>query len=281
MRERQIIMCNDILNEIYSKEYDDRYDKNDFIKNILIHFRNWKTIEESKEYKNLIITKNWKKIDEYRLRFDCDAYYYKNLVKKQDGTEYTNNEALHGDTMVSFWQPYKLAINLMHEENINKDKACLSSLIKNEQKYITDINNSFGGLFSDFARLCYTKGNFLLLPNGGRRMQSRGGVYEDRIDVSILECFPEIKMQTGKIKKGTYSKYFSNDFPLEKWIKDQKLDFVFLNGVISAETLVPFNDPPFIRFFYKNKHFIAAMTKEQLKTYLTKSIDLIKNRNGI
>ena len=230
-------------------EYE--YDKKNPIKNVLSHFR---------------LPSNL-----YRTYYDCDAYYYRNCKQKQDGKKYSVQEAEHGDTITSFWTPYKLAVNLVTGRTYNKDVGCLSFLVEKESCYEELLDKEFDGLFSLFAKLCYTPGNFMLLPYGGRRIQRRYIKCEDRIDESIFYCFPS----------RDYSSFFKYG-TLTDWIKSQNLHYLF-DGDIKEENLQAFNytKTPFVRFFTLGRNPVPCMDKKQLIEFLKKAVDLIENRNNV
>ena len=217
-----------------------------------------------------------------RIFWDCDAYFYYNELGKNPETE---NVALHGDVMVSFWTPYKYAVckvakkpvsEIFHSDDVYK-WLIINNGFKNE------LEKEFGMLFTYFAKLNSTKGNLMLLPNGGRAMQNRIRKCEDRIDATVLHCFPKGE-ETGycirngdtssRIKsEGTFNKYFNEKIPLEDWLVHENLQKLFKSETeLNLKNLLAFNkDNPFVHY--------GGMDTECMKEYLTQVLKLIIARN--
>ena len=191
--------------------------------------------------------------DKLRLMHDKDAVYYlsKGLSPK---------ESLRGDTIVSFWTPYKRLLTLEVGKNVNKNVDGLKSLIieTNSNEKIKELNKRI----QEFAQLYYTAGNFMLLPEGKRRMNNqRYQVAEDRIDLTLYQCF----------NGGKLAKFFENDTALEKWIQDEHLDSVFINKVIDKENIDWFVEPK----------KISVMNADEVYAYLDRAIQFIQHRNQL
>lgn len=199
-------MNKNILKEVYENEInkfnDDKFierlskidlsfkDENP-IRNIIVHFLMHDLIN----------------LDD-RLKYDCDAYYYKNELSKSD------EESLFGDTLISFFMPYSACLYKITGRKFIKSNAgdmveLIEYIDKPDDKLIK-VNEKF----NEFASLCYTKGNFLYLPN--RNMNNeRGSLFQDRIDETIFNCF----------SGGKFYKYFDNDnSKVIDWIKNQNLN---------------------------------------------------------
>ena len=60
---------------------------------------------------------------------------------------------------------------------------------------------------------------------------------------------------------------------LVEWIKSQNLEFVFENGIIEKEKIIPFN---------KNNPYIPykGMTKDELKEFIDNAVAFIIRRSG-
>ncbi len=85
---------------------------------------------------------------------------------------------------------------------------------------------------------------------------------EDRMDLTLYECFG----------KGPLAKFFT-DIKIEDWIKDQKLQDMFIDDEISSDKinwLVKENKPK----------LISEMKKEELDEYLENATKFINNRNN-
>lgn len=231
------------------KKYSDDLIKETYVNKILIHFLRWQELENSNEYKSLCNNDK----NKLRLEYDCDAYYYNKIEN------YSFNEALKGDTMISFWVPYKLALYQNTGWNYSKTEKSLKNLIKNinnKNKQYLDVNEKF----EDFAKIYYTKGNFLLLPDK-QMNNSRYEKCEDRIDETIYECF----------KGGKLAGYFKGDSDLINWINNQNLNSIFKNGDIQKENIILLNKPKLFTPFY--------MSLSQIDEYICNAVKLISERN--
>ena len=120
-------------------------------------------------------------------------------------------------------------------------------------------------IFIEFAEHSCCQGNYMLLPH--RDMNAdRYRCSQDRIDKSLFECFPG----------GKLAKYFGN-IPEEQmenlveWIKSQKLDYMFENGITERDKIIPFN---------KNNPYVPyeIMTKEELREFIDSAVAFIAYR---
>lgn len=146
-----------------------------------------------------------------------------------------------------------------------KSKKSLISLIK---QIDADWPNEFtekirrvNRHINQFAKVYYTKGNFMLLPN--RQMNNeRYILYEDRIDSTLYECF----------KGGTLYKYFGSDNKVIDWINEENLSLMFYDEMIAKDK---------VRWFVGNGHKnISEMSSDEVYQYLTNSTKFIKERNN-
>lgn len=231
-------MSENILKEIYKNKYEiNQFDEENNIRNILVHFLNYTKI--SGGYKT-------------RLEYDCDAYYYKKYVGLED------EAALYADTMISFWTPYKLAIYKATGVRYIQTEKSLTELIEridNKDSEILRINK----IFEPFAKIYYTKGNFMLLP---KRMMnnSRYRICQDRIDETVYQCF-----EGGKL-----SCYFKDDDELIKWINEENLSYIFKYKNIKKEDIIPYNTQSKLSSF---------SNLNQIEEYIDRAVDLISERN--
>jgi len=162
--------------------------------------------------------------------------------------------------------PFQLAMFLANDKSFMYFKSNLSAIYYNERRIDRLINETcFGQVekqFTEFAKVCYTKGNFILLPD--RKMQKRGIDFEDRIDETIFECF------TG----GKFSEYFSNDNKkVSDWIRKEHLEMLFKFGNITRENVLPIVEP------YKFSSFYMIMDK--ISEYVNNAARIISARNKI
>lgn len=221
---------------------------------ILKDYLSWEKVKEEKNYNNLSFDEK----NNLRLENDKDAKFYYEVMKL------TKEKSLFADTIISFWSIYKrllyLEANWKSYKNVESLKALIKKIESNEQddcsRKIRALNEKIDG----FANLIYTKGNFMLLPN--RRMNSkRYEICEDRIDITIFECFPDGKM----------SNFFKPCNSFEEWINDEKLNFLFLDNNINKEN---------INWFIKDTNKkISEMSRDEVYEYIKKATLLIRRRN--
>lgn len=228
----------------------------DYVIEILEGYLEFEKLKVNIDYNNL----SWDKKRDLRLEFDNDAaYFYRQVGLKRE-------EALKADTIISFWTPYKRLVELKTGLKYYRTVKSLTALIsqikatwKNESTPKLQIVNKN---ISEFAKVYYTKGNYMLLPNSKMNIQ-RYNVAEDRIDWSLYECFD----------KGVLAKFFKTNDSLSSWIKKEKLDSLFFNGEISKEKIQWFTSED------KTK-LISEMGADEIYEYLNNAIILIKKRNN-
>ena len=222
---------------------------------ILEDYLAWEKLKQQKVYARL----SKKEKDELRLEYDNDAKYYYEIIGL------TKEKALYADTIISFWTPYSRLLKLEADWTAYKTSKSLESLInqiktnrKNDYtKKIRQVNSNI----EEFAKICYTKGNYMLLPE--RQMNNqRYSVAEDRIDLTLYECF----------EKGVLAKFFENENKLKDWIDNQNFNSVFVNDDICRDKINWFVKE------YKPK-WISEMKKDEIYKYLENAILLIKERN--
>jgi len=121
--------------------------------------------------------------------------------------------------------------------------------------------------FIEFVENCCSQGNFILLPHCEMNAD-RYRCSQDRIDKSLYECFPG----------GNLAKYFGINpeeqmETLVEWIKSQNLEFMFENGKIERNNIIPFN---------KNNPYVTyeGMTKEELLEFIDNAVAFIAYRSG-
>ena len=155
---------------------------------------------------------SWKQKDEFRLENDNDAKFYYEECKLEI------HKALKADTIVSFWTPYCRLLKLEADWTVGmnaKTIVNLEVLLKQtratwKNEYTPKIKKINENL-EPFANMCYTSGNYMLLPERQMNLQ-RFRFAEDRIDLSLYECFD----------KGPLSKFFIKE-DLEVWKKSKNL----------------------------------------------------------
>jgi len=193
--------------------------------------------------------------DKFRLKYDSDARYYLELLDDKVA-------ALRGDTIISFYTPYKEMLRRATGYTYHKNRNPFDELIaKRNDPGFKEVNDKFTEFVEDY----YSKGNFMLLPH--REMNAdRYRCSQDRIDKSLYECFPG----------GKLAKYFGlNDEmqleSLQEWIKEQNLQIMFEDGVIERDKIIPFNpENPYVDY--------SQMTDDELNEFLDKTMWFIKSR---
>lgn len=225
---------------------------------ILEDYLKLEKIKQDKNYDSLSQSEK----DEFRLLNDNDAkYYYEECHMEKEN-------ALKGDIIISFWTPYcrllKLEANWTVSRNA-KTIGTLEALLKQikatwENNY-TDKIRTINKNLEEFAKVYYSKGNYMLLPT--RKMNpQRYRIAEDRIDITLYECFD----------KGTLAKFFNTDKDLNSWISKEKLEKMFENKKVSKEN---------IKWLTKESKpkWISEMSADEIYEYINNSILLIKERN--
>ena len=225
------------------------------VRKILEDYMIWLEVTESNEYGR----SNWKYKDAKRLEFDNDAKYYKNQEKL------SNEDALRADTIFSFWTPYKTLLLKNAGWNVSKTTKSIKALLKQSDathpnkftSKILAVNNKIEA----FASVCYTKGNYMLLPD--RKMNNyRYQVTEDRIDMTLYEAFD----------KGSLSKFFPNEHNLHDWIVKENLLHLFVDNEVSRAKinwLINENSPK----------LVSEMSTDEIYLYLAEGIKFINKRN--
>ena len=219
---------------------------------ILEDYLDWEKLKKQKNYHRL----SQKEKDKLRLKYDNDAkYYYKTLPE----------EALCADTIISFWTPYKRLLEVEANWIAYKTPRSLESLINqiktNRKNDYTEKIRRVNGNVEEFAKICYTKGNYMLLPERQMNIQ-RYSVTEDRIDLTLYECF----------ETGVLAKFFENGNNLKDWVYEQNLSSLFINDDICRDN---------INWFIKENKakWISEMGENEIYEYLENAILLIKKRN--
>lgn len=211
---------------------------------IIEKYLEWEKIKQKKGYS-----------DTLRLEYDDDANYYLNKG-------YSEDEALHADTIVSFWTIYKTLLEREAGWSSYKTPKSLECLLrqirsKRENDYtvkIIKVNNKL----EEFAKVIYTKGNYMLLPKRSMNNE-RYKRFEDRIDLTLFHSF----------SGGELSGYFERDELLRKWIIREKLDQLFKNGDVRKENIL---------WLLDNEKKITEMDSSEIYVYINSAIAFIKNR---
>lgn len=214
---------------------------------IIEKYLEWEIVKQQKGYS-----------DTLRLKYDNDAMYYLSIG-------YSREEALHADTIVSFWTIYKRLLEMEVGWSSYRTTKSLESLlrqIRNKRKNnYTDNIIKLNEKLEDFAKVVYTNGNYMLLPNGNRAMNNeRYEKFEDRIDLTLFHSF-----SGGKI-----SFYFENDELLREWIIREKLDHLFQNGDVRRECII---------WLIDNEKKITEMDPKEIYKYIDSAISFINSRS--
>lgn len=221
------------------------------ILSILEQYRIYYTMEEKIDKCGL----TYEERDEWRLLTEEETRYY-HVYKL-----YSKADALRADVMVSLWTPYKTLLSKEAGWEAYKTVDSLKTLIRQITKKTsyTDKILKINERLDTFARVCYTKGNYILLPE--RKMNNeRYSNCEDRIDQTLYESF-----EGGKL-----SHYFANDCELKDWITQQQLDILFINREISKDNLIWLAD--------KHKK-ISEMATTEIYGYIERAVTVINTRN--
>lgn len=224
---------------------------------ILEDYLAWAQLDERVGgYKNLPQSERKK----LRLQYDNDArYYYEQLGLDEE-------EALKGDTIISFFTPYKRLLQVETGWDVSKTVKSLRALINEtlatwDNDYtekILAVNKRVEG----FGEVCYTKGNFMLLPDKNMNIE-RYPVSEDRIDVTLYECF----------EGGALAKYFEKgDEGLREWVKREHLELLFNRRVIKRENIKWFQGDE------QHHKRISEMNSTELYEYLDRATIFIQYR---
>lgn len=221
---------------------------------ILKEYLAWEQLKAEPNYNDL----SWEEKDKLRLKYDNDAKYYHEELKLEQA------KALKADTVTSFWTPYKTLLSKEAGWTTYKTRKALASLIDqiNAEWYneFTPKIKAVNAKVEPFAKVCYTPGNFMLLPN--RQMNNqRYQITTDRIDMSLDECFG----------KGALSGFFKNEKELVDWIVVQNRSSVFVGRDICRRE---------IEWFVRedNPKLISEMNVDEIYAYLDKATELIRIR---
>lgn len=203
-------------------------------------------------------TLSYEEKDEFRLKYDNDAkYYYEKLGESKE-------HALLADTIISFWTPYKRLLKIeagwIAYKTPNSLKVLIQQIETYRKKAHTESIRKVNAKIENFSRVCYTKGNYMLLPS--RQMNTkRYYILEDRIDATLYECF----------EKGRLSCFFRDDDELREWIKSQNLISIFKDNIIEKDNIM---------WFVENRKNISKMTDTEIYKYLENAVRFIEKRNG-
>lgn len=226
-----------------------------YVLTILEDYLAWEKLKQKKAYNRL----SYKEKDELRLEYDSDAKYYYEMVGLP------KEKALYADTIISFWTLYSSLLKVEAGWKVFKTSKSLEKLIAmiktNRRNDFTKKIRQVNSNIEEFAKICYTKGNYMLLPE--RKMNNqRYDVTEDRIDLTLYECF----------ENGGLSKFFEDENKLKNWIDKQNFRSIFIDNDICREK---------INWFVKGDKTkrISEMKKDEIYKYLENAILLIKERN--
>lgn len=222
---------------------------------ILEDYLAWEKLKQQKDYERL----SQKEKDELRLEYDNDAKYYYEIIGL------SKEKALHADMIISFWTPYCRLLKEEADWKAYKTLKSLESLINqiktNRENDYTEKIRQVNSNIEEFAQICYTKGNYMLLPE--RQMNNqRYCITEDRIDLTLYECF-----ENGKL-----AGFFKTEDILRDWIDKQNLSAVFIEGEKCRDKIYWFvkEDKP---------KKISEMKSDEVYDYLKNAISLIQGRN--
>lgn len=230
----------------------------DCVVEILNDYLKWEKLKQQLGYDNL----SREEQDDLRLRNDNDARYYFEVV----GLE--KNEALKADTIVSFWTPYKRLLKLEAGWTVCKKLECkynieklLNQIQPTWSNDFTPKINELNKKIEDFAKVCYTKGNYMLLPERWMNNQ-RYNISEDRLDLTLYSCFDN----------GELAHFFKNEEELKAWIKRERLDIMFHDRILVKENIEWFVSDKFKK--------ISKMTANEVWQYISNAKSFIDERNS-
>lgn len=214
---------------------------------IIENYLEWEIVKQQRGYS-----------DALRLRYDNDVKYYL-------GQGCSNDKALHADTIISFWTIYKTLLKREVGWNSYRTSKSLESLLqqirsKRNNDYTANIIQ-LNEKLEDFANVIYTKGNYMLLPDGKRAMNNeRYERYEDRIDLTLFHSF----------SGGRLSRYFENDELLREWIIRERLEHLFVNNDIKRDNII---------WLLNNEKKITDMKLSEIYLYIDAAMAFIKKRS--
>lgn len=148
--------------------------RNNVVK-ILSDYWEWEKTKLEKGYANLSKIEK----DKLRLENDNDVKYYFNKL------DYDEKDALRADTITSFWTPYRTLLKKEAGWVAYKTSRSLESLLKQINatwsNAFTAKINEINSKLDAFASVCYTPGNYMILPKRVMNIH-RYQETEDRID---------------------------------------------------------------------------------------------------
>lgn len=219
---------------------------------ILNDYLAWEKFKTSTNYNNLPYSDQ----HDIRLQYDNDAKYYYEVMGLSKA------QALCADTIVSFWTPYKRLLQLKANWYSTKSAPSLTALLNKltAEGGRSEAVKSASEYALPLAEVCYTKSNYMLLPNS-RMNIDRYKVSQDRIDLTLYECF----------ENGALSHHFENDDALVDWIKENKLSLLF-DGDIKKENIIWMVDG-------NKPKLITDMNEQEIEQYFDSAVDFITKRN--
>lgn len=223
----------------------------DSVLNILESYLVWERKKIEIKYDNL--SQNCK--DGLRLKYDNDAKYYYEIVGLP------KDKALYADTIISFWTPYRRLLELEAGWIAYKTSKSLECLIRQIKNYRNEAIRKINANIAEFAQICYSKGNYILLPE--RQMNNeRYQFTEDRIDLTLYESF----------RNGKLAHFFHDDEKLKEWIDNQNLSMVFKEKEKNRDKIIWF-------ISNENRKGISEMSVDEVYEYLKNATLLIRERN--
>lgn len=174
---------------------------------------------------------------------------------------------LNADTIFSLWTPLKMCLQCL-ASNRFKWVGNENIPIKN-QKYINEIKSNINAYLPRdddlvkelyrFAELASTRANVMRLIDSN--MQERGDAklkYYDQMPKTLYECFDG----------GRFSKNFSGNERVQKWVREEALEMFFIGGEISKDKIKP--------LIKRMKPYEAEWLNKK-----TELLEMIKNYNEI
>lgn len=200
--------------------------------------------DENDHIKNFLLY--WMKPSRPRAKNDLDCLYL-------DGD-------LYADTIFSVWTPLKMVLETLHPNRkfFKKDIVEIYKL----QNQLLKPDDSIVEIFNEFAKYAETKANTMKLPK--RKMNNnRYCSFRDQMPPTLYNCF----------EGGKFYTYFEEKNSLNKWIKDEHLQFFFTNMDYSSKN----NIIPIISGKASDQIY-CFHTLEDIKEMLTNYIQILKAR---
>ena len=218
------------------------------IENILEEYLNWEIVKNKRGYYS----------ERLRLSYDNDAQSY---LKRG----YSEKEALYADTVISPWTIYKRLLLLEAGWTAYRTEASLRRLLYQirtaRKNYYTPKIIALNNKIEFFAKIAYTEGNYMLLPD--RHMnKKRYEIAEDRIDMTLYHSF----------KGGQLNCFFKNENELRQWVETEHFLPLFDNNNVDKKS---------IKFFVNNPKKISEMDKAEVWRYVEYAAKLIEYRNKV